>query len=38
MSAFAAQCARLGEIKRRWDPEGMIVANHEVSPTPSQPA
>jgi hypothetical protein len=24
-------CARLGEIKRRWDPDGMIVANHAVS-------
>ena len=25
-------CARLGEVKRRWDPEGMIQANHAVSP------
>jgi hypothetical protein len=24
-------CARLAEVKRRWDPEGTIVANHEVS-------
>jgi FAD binding domain len=24
-------CERLGEVKRRWDPEGRIVANHSVS-------
>jgi len=24
-------CARLGEVKRKWDPEGRIVANHAVS-------
>jgi FAD/FMN-containing dehydrogenase len=24
-------CARLAEVKRRWDPEGMIVSNHAVS-------
>ena len=24
-------CARLAEVKRKWDPEGMIVANHSVS-------
>jgi FAD binding domain len=24
-------CARLGEVKRMWDPDGMIVANHSVS-------
>jgi hypothetical protein len=24
-------CARLGEVKRRWDPDGRIVANHAVS-------
>jgi len=24
-------CARLGEVKRRWDPENRIVANHSVS-------
>jgi FAD binding domain len=24
-------CARLGEVKRRWDPDGTIVANHSVS-------
>jgi hypothetical protein len=24
-------CSRLGEIKRRWDPDGRIVANHAVA-------
>jgi len=24
-------CERLGEVKRPWDPEGMIRANHAVS-------
>jgi hypothetical protein len=24
-------CTRLAEVKRRWDPEGTIVANHAVS-------
>lgn len=24
-------CARLGEVKRKWDPDGRIVANHAVS-------
>jgi hypothetical protein len=24
-------CARLGEVKRKWDPEGRIVANHAVA-------
>lgn len=24
-------CNRLGEVKRRWDPNGLIVANHAVS-------
>jgi hypothetical protein len=24
-------CARLAEVKRRWDPDGTIVANHAVS-------
>jgi len=24
-------CARLGEVKRRWDPDGMIQANHALS-------
>ncbi len=28
-------CARLAEVKRRWDPDGMIVANHEVSLAPA---
>jgi hypothetical protein len=27
----AETCVRLGEVKRRWDPEGMIVANHALS-------
>jgi FAD binding domain len=24
-------CARLADVKRQWDPDGMIVANHSVS-------
>ncbi len=24
-------CERLGEVKRSWDPDGRIVANHAVS-------
>ena len=24
-------CARLAEVKRRWDPDGMIRANHAIS-------
>jgi hypothetical protein len=24
-------CARLAEVKRKWDPDGTIVANHSVS-------
>ncbi|HSR93315.1 MAG TPA: hypothetical protein VLK56_00475, partial [Solirubrobacterales bacterium] len=24
-------CERLGEVKRKWDPDGRIVANHQVS-------
>ena len=24
-------CARLGEVKREWDPEGRVLANHTVS-------
>jgi FAD binding domain-containing protein len=24
-------CSRLAEVKRQWDPDGMIVANHSVS-------
>ena len=24
-------CARLAEVKRQWDPEGRVVANHAVS-------
>jgi hypothetical protein len=27
----ADTCARLAEVKRQWDPDGMIVANHTVS-------
>jgi hypothetical protein len=27
----AATCSRLAEVKRQWDPEGTIVANHVVS-------
>lgn len=27
----AETCARLAEVKRRWDPDGTIVANHTVS-------
>ena len=26
-------CSRLGEVKRRWDPDGMIVSNHALSLT-----
>ena len=28
-------CERLGEVKRRWDPDGLIRANHAVSLTPA---
>jgi hypothetical protein len=28
-------CARLGEVKRRWDPNGMIRANHAISLEPA---
>ena len=28
-------CSRLGEVKRRWDPNGMIAANHALSLTPA---
>jgi hypothetical protein len=31
----ASVCARLAEVKRRWDPEGTIVANHVVSLDPA---
>ena len=27
----AEVCARLAEVKRKWDPDGTIVANHAVS-------
>ena len=26
-------CERLAEVKRRWDPDGMIRANHAVAAT-----
>jgi hypothetical protein len=28
-------CARLAEVKRRWDPDGLIRANHEVALEPA---
>ena len=28
-------CERLAEVKRRWDPDGLIRANHAVSLTPA---
>jgi hypothetical protein len=28
-------CGRLREVKRRWDPDGTIVANHAISLTPA---
>ena len=31
----ADTCARLSEVKRRWDPDGVIVANHVVSLDPA---
>jgi hypothetical protein len=31
----ADTCVRLAEVKRRWDPDGMIGANHELSLTPA---
>ena len=31
----AETCARLGEVKRRWDPDGTIVANHAVALDPA---
>jgi hypothetical protein len=31
----ADTCVRLAEVKRRWDPDGMIGANHEISLTPA---
>jgi len=27
----AETCARLAEVKRRWDPEGLVVANHALA-------
>ena len=31
----AETCSRLAEVKRKWDPDGMIVANHAVSLDPA---
>ena len=31
----ADTCARLADVKRRWDPDGRIVANHAVSLDPA---
>jgi FAD/FMN-containing dehydrogenase len=31
----AETCSRLAEVKRSWDPDGVIVANHAVSLTPA---
>jgi hypothetical protein len=28
-------CERLAEVKRRWDPDGMVVANHALSVAPA---
>jgi hypothetical protein len=28
-------CDRLGEVKRKWDPDGRILANHAVLPDPA---
>ncbi len=32
----AETCARLSAVKRRWDPDGIIRANHEVSVAPAR--
>ncbi len=31
----AAVCERLGEVKRRWDPDGLIRSNHAVTTAPA---
>jgi hypothetical protein len=31
----ADTCARLVEVKRRWDPDGLIRSNHDLSLTPA---
>ena len=31
----ADTCTRLGEVKRRWDPDGLIRANHNLALTPA---
>jgi hypothetical protein len=28
-------CSRLAEVKRRWDPDGIIRGNHPVALTPA---
>jgi hypothetical protein len=28
-------CARLAEVKRSWDPDGMVLANHALAPAPA---
>jgi hypothetical protein len=28
-------CARLAEVKRSWDPDGMILANHALAAAPA---
>ncbi len=28
-------CSRLAEVKRTWDPDGMILANHALAPAPA---
>ncbi len=28
-------CSRLAEVKRSWDPDGMILANHALAPAPA---
>jgi FAD binding domain len=30
----AETCSRLAEVKRSWDPDGMILANHALAPDP----
>jgi hypothetical protein len=29
-------CARLAEVKHRWDPDGLIRANHELEGGPAR--
>ena len=30
-----ATCERLAEVKRKWDPDGRIASNHELSLSPA---